>query len=247
MFGFFSKKDFDKAVQKEVDRREAERKKKVSKMWEKWEAENQVDVNWNRENNLKTLYTKAEEYYKNGMYQKSLDTLVAVVSGYTELGKAVGLYVFILYIDVVKACKSYEDVLSAYDMGIEYYKNSVGEYVDKWKEYLEVAKDSYIEDEKLIKRLKEEYGFPLDEPMIIALKRLDSLAVHRFIKIDAVDNYSGFDRVWRAVLNEVDYFEQGDSWNSLNKTTYKGAKNWLKSFAHLCKEEIPEEYIPKEG
>lgn len=247
MFEFFRKKELDKSVKKEEDQRKAEIKKRQAEIWNEWLAENPIDENFEKENKLKSMYAKAEEYYKNGSYQKSLDTLVKVVDGYTALGKVVGLYVFILYIDVIKECKGYDDTLNAYDLGIEYYSNSVGEYVDRWKEHLEVAKESYIEEEKLIERLKEKYEFPLDTPTIIALKRLENLAVHKFIKLEAVDNYSGFDRVWRAVLNEVDYFEQGDSWNSLNKTTYKGAKNWLKSFSHLCKEKIPEEYRSKEG
>lgn len=247
MFGFFRKKELDKSVKKEEDQRKAEIKKRRAEIWNEWLAENPIDENFEKENKLKSMYAKAEEYYKNGSYQKSLDTLVKVVDGYTALGKVVGLYVFILYIDVIKEYKGYDDTLNAYNLGIEYYSNSVGEYVDRWKEHLEVAKESYIEEEKLIERLKEKYEFPLDTSTIIALKRLENLAVHKFIKLEAVDNYSGFDKVWRAVLNEVDYFEQGDSWNSLNKTTYKGAKNWLKSFSYLCKEKIPEEYRPKEG
>lgn len=247
MFGFFkSKRDFDKAVQEEVDRREAERKKKVDEMWKKWNEENTVDIHLGKQNELYTLYAQAEKLYKDGKPESALVLLNDVINGFKEIGEVIGLYVFILLIDVQKILDGKDGAIWAYDMGIEYYSGVSGEYVDRWREHLQVAKDSYIKEEKLIEELKERYDFPLDTPTIIALERLENLVVYRYIKLEAVTEYTGFDKVWRAVLNEVDYFEQGDSWNSLNKTTYKGAKNWLKSFSHLCKEDIPEEYKPKE-
>lgn len=247
MFGFFkSKRDFDKAVKKEVDRREEERKKKVDEMWRKWQEENEVDIHLSKKNELNVLYTKAEKLYKEGNPDGALVLLNDIISGYTEIGELIGLYVFILLIDVQKTLDGKDGAIWAYDMGIEYYSSASGEYVDRWKEHLQVAKESYLKEENLIEELQEKYDFTLDTPTVIALERLENLAVHRYIKLDAVTEYTGFDRVWRSVLNEVDYFEQGDSLNSLNKTTYKGAKNWLKSFSHLCKEDIPEEYKPKE-
>jgi Fe-S cluster biosynthesis and repair protein YggX len=195
---------------------------------------------------LKMLYVKAESLYKDGKSDEALVLLNCMINGLTEIGEIVGLYVFILLIDVQKELDGMDGALWAYDLGINYYSSISGEYVERWREHLQVAKDSYIKEEKLIEELKDRYDFPLDTPTIIALERLENLVVYRYIKLEAVTEYTGFDKVWRAVLNEVDYFEQGDSWNSLNKTTYKGAKNWLKSFSHLCKEDIPEEYKPKE-
>ena len=104
MFGFFRKRELDKSVKKEEDQRKSEIEKKQAEMWDEWLAENPIDENYEKEDRLKRMYAKAEEYYKSGSYQKSLDTLVKVVDGYTTLGKVVGLYVFILYIDVIKEC-----------------------------------------------------------------------------------------------------------------------------------------------
>ena len=97
----------------------------------------------------------------------------------------------------------------------------------------------------MIAQMIERYDFEVEREMVPALQRLESLAVNRYIKLED-STHCGFDKVWFAVLREVDYFEQGDERNSLNKTTYKGAKGWLKSFAHLCKDGVPEGYLPKE-
>ena len=73
---------------------------------------------------------------------------------------------------------------------------------------------------------------------------MESLKVDEYRNIDYCAQDS-FDRVWWSVLHEVDMYEEGEE-SPLNKTTCKGAKNWLKSFSHLCKERIPKEYKPKE-
>ena len=54
-----------------------------------------------------------------------------------------------------------------------------------------------------------------------------------------------FDKVWASVLHEVDMYEEGEE-SPMNKTTVKGAKNWLKSFSHLYKGRVPEDYKSKE-
>ena len=107
-------------------------------------------------------------------------------------------------------------------------------------------REDYEIEVNRIKEMQERYSFSIDEePVRLALERLESIKVNSYRNNS---NDVSFDAVWRSVLVQVDYYEQGEKgWNMLNKTTYKGAKNWLKSFAHLCKEDIPDEYKSKEG
>lgn len=246
MFGFFkNKQDFEKEVQKEVDRREAERKAKVKEMWEEWEKENGVTIKFSKSQETKALYAKAEEAYKGGNPQVALDLLEKMIQDTEDLGEIVGLYVFILLVDVKKTLTGHNGAVEAYDRGIVYYSTHSGAYTERWLSDIQVLKDSYLQEEELILGMRERYSFDLTEENIIALKRLESIAVYRFI---GYENLNSFDAVWNEVLKQVDYFENEEKgWNNLNKTTYKGAKNWLKSFSHLCSDEIPEEYRPKEG
>lgn len=242
MFGFFrSKKEFDKAVKEEVDRREKENEKR----WEEWLKKNPVEVKLGKKNELNMLYVKAEEMYKKGECLASLEILNSVIKGLVEIGETIGLYVFILLIDVRKALEGSDGALDAYDMGIKYYGEISGEQACKWKEHLIVAKESYIEEERMLNEMRTRYKFSLDASVIPALQRLEGIAVSKYIDCGGLDS---FDEVWREVLKQVDNFEQGKKeQNNLNKTTYKGAKNWLKHFSHLCKNEIPDEYKTVEG
>lgn len=241
MFGFFrNKKDFDKAVEAEVNKREQERKKKAQEMWEEWEKENNVSVNFSEKNEIRILYIEAEKLYKNGEYIEALKKLNEVIEGNVKIGEIVGLYVFILLVDIQRAIGS--DVLEAYDTGIAYYSKVSGDHVEDWKEHLQVAKESYIQEERLIKEMESRYKFPLTQELIIALQRLEGLAVYRKFLADQCGEWNMYDDVWVSVLKEVEDFEQEVKGCNLNKTTYKGAKNWLKSFAHLCKRDLPDEY-----
>lgn len=241
MFGFFrSKRAFEEAVQKEVDKREAERKQKNGKSWEKWLEENPIEIKFSKENELRILYTDAEKQYKDGNYLKAMEILNGVISGFTELGEMAGLYVFILAIDIQKATGNFDDTVVMYDRGINYYKEFESECAERWIEHLEVAKESYIKEVEAIETMQNRYNISVDMELLQALQRIESLAVYRFLDISTMQN--SFDNVWLSVLKEVELFESEDSGKNLNKTTYKGAKNWLKKFAYLCSGAIPDEY-----
>lgn len=99
-------------------------------------------------------------------------------------------------------------------------------------------------EKKRVAEMQERYNFSIsEEPIRIALERLESLKVNEYRNVDYCAQDS-FDKVWWSVLHEVDMYEEGEE-SPLNKTTCKGAKNWLKSCSHLCKGRIPEEYKPK--
>lgn len=94
--------------------------------------------------------------------------------------------------------------------------------------------------------MQERYNFELTKEIIPALRRLESLKVNE-CRYDDYASQDSFDAIWRSVLHEVDLYEEGEE-SMLNKNSCRGAKNWLKSFSHLCKTvKIPEEYKPKEG
>lgn len=97
-----------------------------------------------------------------------------------------------------------------------------------------------------VEKMQEVYRFTVTPEMVPAIQRLEKLAVYRACGLDLVA-IDSFDALWYAILREVDYYEQDEEgWNILNKNSYRATKNWLKSFSHLCKERIPEEYKPKE-
>lgn len=243
MFGFFkNKRDFDKAVEEEVNKREQERKKKAQEMWEEWEEENTVSLRFSEDNEIRLVYLDAENLYKNGEYLEALKKLKEVIERSVKIEKIIGLYVFILLVDVQKAINGSAGALDAYDIGISYYNKVNGEYVDRWREHLQIAKESYIQEEKVIKEMESRYEFPLTQDLIIALQRLEGLAVYRKFLQDKCGYWKSYDDVWFAVLKEVEDFEQGIEKCNLNKTTYKGAKNWLKNFAGLTEKDIPDEY-----
>lgn len=238
---FKTKKDFEKAVQAEVDRREQERKKKAQEMWEEWEKENTVEVRFSEKQELQQVYLDAEALYKAGEYKEADLKLNEYINRFLLLdGEVLGLYVFILMIDIKKALNDKESTLKAYDNGIDYYSSVKGEYVEGWLEHLKVAKQAYIKEEELIEGMRERYEFDLAPELIIALQRLEGIAVYKIIQ--RAEKWESFDTVWRAVQKEVEAFEKDGVDKRLNKTTYKGAKNWVKSFAHLCSEDVPEEY-----
>jgi hypothetical protein len=141
-------------------------------------------------------------------------------------------------------------------------KSGLGEFWDNWLEESEnekseinraVAqkKDEATEREEAyltmrkqeLEQMQARYNFPLTAEIIPALERLEKLAVNKYRN----DDYSwqdSFDKIWYSVLHEVDLYEEGEE-SPLNKTTVKGAKNWLKSFAHLYTEKVPSEYKPE--
>lgn len=123
--------------------------------------------------------------------------------------------------------------------------------VEKKKQEVKERQEKFEREQERMEKIKlaemkKRYDFPIDEePVRIALERLESIKVD--VYRDASNDIS-FDAVWKSVLEQVDYYEQEEKeWNMLNKITYKGAKNWLKSFAHLCKGNVPDEYKSKEG
>lgn len=97
-----------------------------------------------------------------------------------------------------------------------------------------------------LSKLQEKYHFTITSEIGVAVQRLEGLAVCRACGLDllAIDS---FDALWYAILREVDYYEQDEEgWNILNKNSYRATKRWLKEYAGLCKESIPQEYKPKE-
>lgn len=197
-----------------------------------------------RQKELMQLYQLIYQEVDHKMYTPAFEHIKQYIDLSEKYGELVRETVFLLLLVVAEdGSGDPEEIFSVYDYIIAYYTEK--DNIDLKNLFIQKRMD-YDKTVKEVKEMQSRYDFPLDTPTIIALERLENLVVYRYIKLEAVTEYTGFDKVWRAVLNEVDYFEQGDSWNSLNKTTYKGAKNWLKSFSHLCKEDIPEEYKPKE-
>ena len=141
---------------------------------------------------------------------------------------------------------SFDKWLEEVDKEIAEMQESSKKIVEQKKAEVKAREESWYEMEKQrIEEMQKRYNFSIqDEPVRIALERLERLKVNEYRNIDYWAQDS-FDRVWWSVLHEVDMYEEGEE-SPLNKTTYKGAKNWLKSFVHLCKGNIPADYKPKE-
>ena len=124
----------------------------------------------------------------------------------------------------------------------EQLKKETQAIVEKRKQEAKAREDEYYMAEKnRIEKMQERYNFSIsEEPIRTALERLESLKVNEYRNVDYHAQKSFYD-VWWSVLHEVDLYEEGEG-SQLNKTTFKGAKNWLKSFSHLCKERVPAEY-----
>ena len=116
-----------------------------------------------------------------------------------------------------------------------------------FEDWLKRAREeNYMQmEKKRIEEMQKRYNFSIEEETVrIALERLESLKVNEYRNVDYHAQGSFGDVGW-SVLHEVDLYEEGEE-SPLNKTTCKGAKNWLKSFSHLCKERVPEGYRPEE-
>ncbi len=196
-----------------------------------------------RRKELLELYRVAYVQIEQKLYTQALNSLNSYLKLSEKYGEIVKEFVFELII--LAATDSGEDssgILSVYDSIVNYYRKK--ECAGLAEVFMKKREDYEIEVNR-IKEMQERYSFSIDEePVRLALERLESIKVNSY-RNNAND--VSFDAVWRSVLVQVDYYEQGEKgWNMLNKTTYKGAKNWLKSFAHLCKEDIPDEYKSKE-
>lgn len=136
---------------------------------------------------------------------------------------------------------SFEDWLKEVDEEIAVMEKSSNAIVDQKKREAKEREEAYLTMKKqALESMQKRYNFPLTEELIPALEKLEGLAVNKYRN----DDYSwqdSFDKVWFSVLHEVDLFEEGEE-SPLNKTTARGAKNWLKSFAHLCTGKVPNEY-----
>lgn len=124
----------------------------------------------------------------------------------------------------------------------EQEKQKPQELIEKRKQEAKAKEEEYYMTEKnRIEEMQKRYNFSIgEEPIRIALERLEKLKVNEYRYVD-YHAQTSFDDVWRSVLHEVDLYEEGEE-SPLNKTTCKGAKNWLKSFSHLYKGRVPEEY-----
>lgn len=120
------------------------------------------------------------------------------------------------------------------------------DFWEHWEQELAQEKEDIkkMKQKKIQEAMQSRYNFTINEPIKVALEKLEKLAVDRYRNVDYCAQ-DGFDDVWRSVLHEVDLYEEGEE-SPLNGTTVKGAKNWLKSFSHLCTERVPEEYKSKE-
>ncbi len=110
-----------------------------------------------------------------------------------------------------------------------------------------IEEEWYRMEKKRIAEMQQRYNFSIEEePIRIALQRLESLKVNEY-RYDDYFTQDSFDAIWMSVLHEVDLYEEGEE-SMLNKNSCRGAKNWLRSFSHLCKAvKVPEEYKAKEG
>lgn len=116
-------------------------------------------------------------------------------------------------------------------------KEHIKELIEKRKQEAKAREEEYLEMRN--KKLKERYNFALSNDLVLALKRLESLKVNE-CRLRDYWCQDSFHKVWRSVLHEVDMYEEGEE-SPLNKTTLKGAKNWLKSFSSLCEGDLSEE------
>ena len=141
---------------------------------------------------------------------------------------------------------SFEDWLRETDKEIAELQKRNRKIVEAKKAEVIAREEEYNEmEKKRIAEMQERYNFSIeDETIRIALERLESLKVNEYRNVDYHAQCS-FGDVWWSVLHEVDLYEEGEE-SPLNKTTCKGAKNWLKSYSHLCKERVPADYKPKE-
>lgn len=195
-----------------------------------------------RQQELIQLYQLIYQEVDRKMYTPAFEHIKQYIALSEKYGELVREAVFRLLLVVAEdGSGDPEEIFSVYDYIIKYYieKGSLDNkalFVQKRFDYEKTVKE--------VEEMQRRYNFPLDADIIVALKRLESLKVNEYRNVDYYAQDS-FDRVWWSVLHEVDMYEEGEE-SPLNKTTYKGAKNWLKSFVHLCKENIPADYKPKE-
>lgn len=124
-------------------------------------------------------------------------------------------------------------------------KEHIKELIEKRKQEAKAREEEYLEmRNKELEDMQKRYNFALSNDLVPALERLESLKVNEY-RLRDYSYQDSFDKVWASVLHEVDMYEEGEE-SPMNKTTVKGAKNWLKSFSHLYKGKIPEEYKTKE-
>lgn len=236
------KKMFEKAVNKEVERKEAERKAEIEahskEFWDKLEESNKKAESLQKWQNL---YTMSEQAYKSKDYDRALYYLDLYIS--EAQGGRLGTYVFIRLVDIQKELGGKEGVLGAYERAEAYYTDYPSE---RGLYEIQMMKEDYLKEIEYMDAMQSRYNFEVTVELAQALKRLEGLKVNEY-RYDDYSSQDSFDAVWRSVLHEVDLFEEGEE-SPLNKTTAKGAKRWLKEFSHLCKDvRIPDEYKPKEG
>lgn len=235
MLFFKSKKAFDKAVQAEADRREAERKAQHQKFWDELEAENKAAAD------LQTWQAKisrAQAAYNAGEYNKAL----FLADQYISEDKAdIGIWAFALLADIQNALGGVDGALGAYNRAEEYYAIHTSEHSERYLDEIRIMREDFIKHIEYLEEMKKRYNFDITPDLERALSRLEGIKVDTLRKKD-FQSQDSFMKVWQSVLDEVVLFEQGADENKLNKTTYKGAKNWLKSFSFLCDGSIPDEY-----
>lgn len=233
MFGFFKNKKAEKPLE------ELTNEELLDLMSEFTERGNKATVLLEkRREELQRLYSLIYQEVDSKLFCSALEHISQYVNLSERYGELVREPVFILFIvSTEEGGGSSEDVFSVYDSIISYYKNKGA------KEYVELFEKKKVDYEVTVNEIKDleyRYGFALTSDLVTAIQSLERLAVYKYLSSNALRDT--FNNVWTTVLKEVEYFENADSRNNLNKTTYKGAKNWLKRFAYLCSEDIPDEY-----
>lgn len=191
-----------------------------------------------RREQIQELYRLAHSEMDSGLYEKAFTNLNTSVRLSIQYGATVSVSVYNLMIIAVESLGFlYHDtelLLQTYDTAISYYRN-VG-MADE-VELFEKRKEDCLVEIQRIDGLRNRFKFSIDcAEMVSALDHLESIAVGKVIMPD----YESFDDVWMSVYRELEYFQNGDTRNKLNKITSKGARTWLNKWRCLCKEDVPD-------
>lgn len=191
-----------------------------------------------RREQVQELYRLAYSEMDSGLYEKAFYNLNESVSLSIQYGATVSVAVYNLMIVAVESLgflyHDTEILLQTYDTAISYYCN-LG--MEDEVELFEKRKADCLVEIQRIDGLRDKFKFSIDcADMVSALDRLESIVVGKVRE----PVYESFDAVWMSVYRELEYFENGDARNKLNKNTSKGARTWLKNWRFLCKEGVPD-------
>lgn len=202
------------------------------------EAQAVLEILQNRRNDLHKLYQLAYSELESGLYDKAFTHLTEHLRLIIQYGEVENTSTYLLMIAAVEGWGGlYRDtdlLLQVYDNAISYYSSlGMKDEIDLF----EKRKADCLVEVKRIEDLRGKYEFSIDCADIVeALDHLSSIIVGKIRE----PVYDSFDSVWWSVYRELEYFNSEDERNRLNKTTSKGARTWLKRWAKLCKEAVPD-------